>query len=145
MKTTSICAVAAVLAVVILFSLCSCSSGLFADKGVTINVVNEVPDRLTSIHASFALESASATKVYSFGSVDSFLETKTYTFTLPKKDIESEEDLKTLSVEITVAEDNSQPNVKYIDVASFPIPSEYGDSYTFILRFENGEYVLTAQ
>ncbi|MBQ7637633.1 MAG: hypothetical protein IJS90_01865 [Clostridia bacterium] len=74
----------------------------------------------------------------------SFLEAKTYTFTLPKKDVEYDEDLKTLSVTITVNEDNSQKNVQNIDVATFSIPSEYGDSYTYILRFENGQYVLTA-
>ena len=39
----------------------------------------------------------------------------------------------------------SEKNVKNIDVATVPIPSEYGDSYTFILRFENGEYVLTQE
>ena len=145
MKKSSVCAAAAVLAVIMLFGLCSCSSGQSAGKGVTVNVVNEVPDRLTSIQAAFGLESTRATKVYSNGSVDSFLETKTYSFTLPKKEIENDEDLKTLSVRITVCEDNYQKNVHNIDVATFPIPSEYGDSYTFILRYENGEYVLTKE
>ena len=53
--------------------------------------------------------------------------------------------MKTLSVRITVAENNWDENVEDIDVATFPIPSEYGDSYTFILCYENGEYVLSAQ
>ena len=145
MKTAYIRFAAAVLAVVMLFGMCSCASGLFAGKGVTVNIVNEVPDRLTSIQAAFYLESARATKLYSNGSVDSFLEAKTYTFTLPKKDIENDEDLKTLSVRITVAENNWEKNVKNIDIKTFQIPSEYGDSYTFILRFENGEYVLTQE
>ena len=145
MKTAYIRFAAAVFAVVMLLGMCSCASGLFAGKGVTVNVVNEVPDRLTSIQAAFQLETARATKIFSNGSVDSFLEATTYTFTLPKKDVENDEDLKTLTVRITVAENNWEKNVKNIDVATFQIPSEYGDSYTFILRFENGEYVLTPQ
>ena len=82
---TCISTIAAILAVVLLLGMSSCSSDLFAGKGITVNVVNEVPDRLTSIDAAFHLESANTTKLFSNASVGSFLEAKTYTFTLKKR------------------------------------------------------------
>ena len=120
---------------------CSSKCAQKDDSAVVLTIENTVQSRITALSVEWADPShtISQTDIELAGD-EAYLRTGNFTFRLPKKQVESEELLKDLTVTIDIKDDSGS---EMQTVAVLVLPSVYGSQYNYLLTYENGAYKIS--